>query len=72
MSNFNNKFKSLLEGYGSITFKKRLFYPRNLQLSNEFIKAFKLEFNRLLGEGHGPKIILDKISKALHFHSKNN
>jgi len=72
VSRFNKKFAALFEGYGSITFKRRLFYPRNLQLSSEFIKAFKLEFNRLMGEGHSPKVILDKISKALHFHSKNN
>jgi hypothetical protein len=61
-----------VENFNSILYKKRLFYPRNFKLSVEFIDAFKKELKRLLGEGHSPKIILDKISKALIFHSKNS
>lgn len=51
-------------------FFKRVFYPRNLKLSDEFINAFKKEYKRLLDEGHNSKRILDLISKALIFHAK--
>lgn len=63
-------FKNLTESYSSIKYTKRLFYPRNLELSKEFITAFKTELNRLLSTGHKPKAILDKIAKALIFHSR--
>jgi len=72
VSSFNKQIEQLLKEFSSITYKKRLFYPRNFKLSDEFVLAFKKEIKRLLGEGHSPKIILDKISKALIFHFKNN
>lgn len=71
MSNFNEHFEKLIKEFNSITYKKRLFYPRNFKLSDEFVSAFKKEIKRLLSEGHSPKLILDKISKALLFHFKN-
>jgi len=70
VSNFNKHFEKLLNEFGSITYRKRLFYPRNFKLSEEFVTAFKKEIKRLLEEGHSPKLILDKISRALLFHFK--
>lgn len=72
MNRFEKKFNYLNENYGSLKFFKRVFYPRNLKLSDEFINSFKKEYKRLLNEGHNVKTILDKISKALIFISKKN
>lgn len=69
---FNQKTKQLLEGYGSIKVTSRLFYPRNFSLSDEFIQAFKREYARLRGLGIDDKRILGKLTKALHFHSRDS
>lgn len=67
---FRDQYKSLLEGfnspYSSIVKKQRYFYPRNFELSPEFIKAFQKEMGRLK-EIHGGKTseVLKKINKAL-------
>jgi len=68
MKEFNNNFNRILENYAPLKTQSRLFYPRNLKLSEEFIKSFKEEYNRLLKEGNHPKKIMEKISKALKFH----
>jgi len=70
VSDFNKHYKKILENFESITYRKRLFYPRNFKLSEEFVKAFRTELKRLADEGHSPKLILDKIAKALVFHSR--
>jgi hypothetical protein len=72
---FRNKYQSLLEGfnspYSSIIKKQRFFYPRNFELSPEFIKAFNKEFSRLKGiYGGSAGDILRKINKALMWIAK--
>jgi hypothetical protein len=65
---FKDKYQSLLEGvngFSSIKQTKRLFYPRNFELSPEFIKAFQKEFTRLKGLGGTTNDILRKVNKAL-------
>jgi hypothetical protein len=47
-----------------------MFYPRNFNLSPEFVNAFKKEVTRLKAEKVSDRDILRKITKALHFHLK--
>jgi hypothetical protein len=67
---FYKKANTILENYGSIVTKSRMFYPRNFNLSQKFINAFKEEVNRLKTEGASEKDIIRKLSKALNFHLK--
>ncbi|NBO99141.1 MAG: hypothetical protein EBU90_03305 [Proteobacteria bacterium] len=67
---FNKKAQSILENYGSIKTVTRLFYPRNFNLSDEFINAFRKEYARLKSLGIDDKRILLKLNKALHFHTR--
>ena len=71
MSKFNDKIEELNEGFKSILYKKREFYPKNFKLSEEFVKAFKTEYKRLLDEGIEPKKALLRLNKALLFHTAN-
>jgi hypothetical protein len=68
---FYKKANSLLENYGSILTKSRMFYPRNFALSKEFINAFKKEVARLKAENVSEKDIIKKVTKALYFHVKD-
>ena len=67
---FNNKAKAILENYGSIKTVSRLFYPRNFNLSPEFVVAFKREYSRLKSLSISDKQIIQKIAEALHFHGR--
>jgi hypothetical protein len=69
MSSFNSKYDELLESFNFIKTVKREFYPKNFRLSEDFIKAFKNEYKRLIGEGHHPRKALARINKALLFHA---
>jgi hypothetical protein len=69
-NSFNSKYESLLENFKSIRTVRREFYPKNFKLSEEFVKAFKNEYKRLVGEGHHPRKALARINKALLFHSQ--
>lgn len=60
------KYDELCEGY--LTLKTRLFYPRNLKLSEEFIKAFNKECSRLIKEGENKKSLHSRVAKALRFY----
>jgi hypothetical protein len=71
VSKFNDKIEELNEGFKSILYKKREFYPKNFKLSEEFVKAFKTEYKRLLDEGIEPKKALVRLNKALLFHTAN-
>ncbi len=71
MSVYNNKVKNLMEDYKSILFKKRLFYPRKFDLSEDFKNSIKREVKRLKKEGLSDSKIVEKLSKALHFIVKN-
>ncbi len=67
---FREKYQNIIEGfnnpYGSIVKKQRLFYPRNFELSPEFVKSLQKEVTRLK-EIHGGNNndLLRKINKAL-------
>lgn len=68
-----DKFKKSIDGLyeeniNSIKMTRRHFYPRNFELSEEFINAFKMEYKRLLEGGQKSKTLLEKINKALKFH----
>lgn len=69
MDKFEKKLKeNLEENFNSIRITKRQFYPRNFELSNEFINAFKAEYKRLIESGQTPKTLMEKLNKALKFH----
>lgn len=57
-----------MEGYNSILLKKRMFYPRNFNLSNDFTKGLKKEIQRLKKEGIAENKIIEKLSKCIRFH----
>jgi len=71
MATFNKKCDELLESFNFIRTIKREFYPKNFKLSEGFVKAFKEEYKRLIGEGHHPRKAMAKINKALLFHTSN-
>ena len=70
MANFNEKYDELLESFKSIKTIRREFYPKNFRLSEEFVKAFRNEYRRLIDEGNHPRKALARITKALLFHAK--
>ena len=66
---FNKNLNDIYEeNINSIKTVRRQFYPRNFELSSEFVDAFKNEYKRLLEGGQRPKALLEKINKALKFH----
>ena len=69
--NFDNTYETLLEGYQSMLIKNRLFYPRNFNLTEEFLTAFKKEYSRLKALNIDDRRIMQKITKALQFHGKD-
>jgi len=69
---YDKSFYNLMENFGSILYKKRMFYPRNFSLSPEFTNALKKEINRLKAENLKNNQIVDKLSKCLHFLVKEN
>lgn len=71
MKQFNKKLQQIEEAFTPIKTVKRSFYPRNFQLSEDFVNAFKLEYKRLLDEGVDPAKVLSRISKALLFHVRD-
>lgn len=68
---FREQYKSILETiepqkYGVITTKHRQFFPRGLQISPEFQKAFQKEFARVKQTYNlNKQEALKKINKAL-------
>lgn len=70
VNKFNDAFDNICENFKSIKWIKKEFYPRNFTLSEDFVKAFKSEYKRLIDEGMEPKKALLKINKALLFHSR--
>lgn len=70
MKIYNKSFSNILENYNSILFKKRMFFPRNFNLSEEFVTALKKEISRLKKENLKNNQIVEKLSKALHFFIK--
>jgi hypothetical protein len=64
---YNTKYCTILENFGSILLKKRMFYPRNFQLSTKYTAALKEEVNRLKKEGMSESKIIEKLSKCIRF-----
>lgn len=62
------KFQQLLESYGMLTRQQRLFYPRNFNLSPEFIAALKKEMATQDKAGLDPDLFSRKLIKALQFY----
>lgn len=82
MEQFNNEIDQLLEGFGTYKQTIRQRFPRNLNLSEEFITAFKEEFvrqtkpvmeedadgNQIETRGpRKPQKVLEDFQKALQF-----
>ena len=61
-------FQDLLEQYGMIKKEQRLFYPRNFNLSETFIKALKEEIRLQERAGIDKKKFAQKLNRALQFH----
>ena len=47
---------------------KRMFYPRGMKLSEDFVNAFHREYDRLVDEGINPKTLVERFGKAMKFH----
>jgi hypothetical protein len=61
-------FQDLLEQYNMIKKEQRMFYPKNFNLSESFLKALRAEIK--LQEKHGidAKKFASKLNRALQFH----
>ena len=71
MDKFNDVYKQIEESFKPIRTVKRAFYPRNFQLSEDFVNSFKSEYRRLIDEGIEPNKALGRITKALLFHARD-
>jgi hypothetical protein len=71
VNSFDRTILQIKENFSPIKTVKRSFYPRNFQLSEEFINSFKLEYKRLVDEGVNPNKALGRITKALLFHVRD-
>ena len=67
---YDKNFDQLSEAYLKIP-SRRLFYPRNFNLSETFLQAFNEEYSRHLNEGQDPKKCLAKFQKALRFTAED-
>lgn len=67
MAEKKKKLNDILEGYKPIPMK-RLFYPRGMKLSEDFVNAFHREYDRLVSEGLNPKTLIERVGKAMSFH----
>jgi len=66
MNEFNQKASKVLnEQFKSIKHTKRVFYPRNFNVSDEFINALKKEFVK---HKTTKAEFLVRLKKALDFH----
>ncbi len=71
MNKFDQKLNEINEGFKPIKTVKKTFYPRNFQLSEDFVGSFKREYKRLIDEGIDPIKALNRITKALLFHTRD-
>ena len=65
---FSKEYEQIIESFSFIKTIKKEFYPKNLRLSEDFIKAFKTEYKKLVDEGCHPRKALARINKALMFY----
>tara|TARA_R110002051_G_C8727951_1_gene497564 strand:+ start:1460 stop:1945 length:486 start_codon:yes stop_codon:yes gene_type:complete len=66
-----DKFNKIIEGYKPIA-SRRMFYPRNMKLSEDFVNAFHREYDRLVGEGQNVKSLVERFGKAMKFHARED
>ena len=66
-----DKLNKILEGHKPIPMK-RMFYPRGMKLSEDFVNAFHREYDRLVGEGVNPKSLVERFGKAMRFHQNED
>lgn len=71
MNTFDKEIENIEENFKPIKTVRRSFYPRNFQLSEEFVTSFKQEYKRLVDEGVHPGKALSRITKALLFHTRD-
>jgi len=71
MDEKKKKLDDILEGYKPIPMK-RMFYPRGMKLSEDFVNAFHREYDRLVGEGLNPKTLVERFGKAMKFHQNES
>ena len=67
----NSKFNKILEGYKPMAMG-RMFYPRNMKLSEDFVNSFHREYDRLVSEGQNPKSLVTRFGKAMKFHANED
>lgn len=57
-----------MESYGILKQEKRMFYPRNFNLSERFLNALKAELAMQQKAGIEPEKFAQKLNRALQFH----
>jgi len=62
------KFFELMESYGMIKKEQRMFYPKNFNLTEGFLKALKAEIVLQEKAGITPEKFSHKLNRALQFH----
>jgi hypothetical protein len=62
------KFQELMEQYGMIKKEQRMFYPKNFNLSEGFLKALKAEIALQEKVGIDANKFAHKLNRALQFH----
>jgi len=62
------KFQELMEQYGMIKKEQRMFYPKNFNLSEGFLKALKAEIALQEKAGIDANKFAHKLNRALQFH----
>ena len=62
------KLNELIEGYKPIPMR-RMFYPRGMKLSEDFINAFHREYDRLVVDALLPESLVERFGKAMKFHA---
>ena len=62
------KFQELMEQYGMLEKKQRMFYPKNFNLSEGFLKALKEEIALQEKAGINANKFAHKLNRALQFH----
>jgi hypothetical protein len=68
VKSYNSKYENLIESYKSILLKKRVFYPRNFNLTDGFTSSLKKEITRLRADGLSDSKIVEKLSKCVRFY----
>ena len=57
-----------MEQYGMIKKEQRMFYPKNFNLSEDFLKALKTEIALQEKAGIDANKFAQKLNRALQFH----